>query len=227
MEEGSGADLQTRRTRLRRFPKRGSYDRESVHRVLDAGLVCHLGFVAEGQPFVIPTAYARIGECVYVHGSAASRALRALRGGAPVCITVTLVDGLVLARTAFNHSFNYRSVVVLGVAEEVAEPAEKERALRAFTERLVPGRWDDVKPPTKEEMAATSVLALPIREASVKERAGPPGDAGDELLFRTWAGVIPFELCAGPPIPDPRLDAGLEPPAYARRYPRLRAKEPS
>ena len=221
MESGSDAGLGTRRTRVRRFPKRASYDRESVYRVLDAGIVCHLGFVADEQPVVLPTAYARIDDHIYFHGSAASRGLRLLRAGAPMCLTVTLVDGIVLARTAFNHSFNYRSVVVLGVARDIVDPAEKEHALRAFTERLVPGRWNDVRRPTAEEIAASSVLALPIEEASVKERSGPPGDAGDELLYRAWAGVIPFELCAGDPIPDPRLDADLAAPDYALRYPRL------
>lgn len=223
--EAESTELQTERTRLRRFPKRGRYDRASVYAILDAGILCHMGFVHDGRPFVIPTAYARIGDEIYLHGSAASRALRVLEHGLPVCVTVTLMDGIVLARTAFNHSFNYRSVVVLGVARPIEGEREKEEALRGFTERIVPGRWKDVRPPTSQELRATSVLALPIEEASAKIREGPPGDAGDELEFRTWAGVVPFELCARPPIPDPRLDAGLAAPDYARAYPRLPARD--
>ena len=215
----------TERTRLRRYPARGHYDRETTDRVLDEGIICHLGFVHDGQPFVIPTAYARLGDEIVVHGSAASRMLRVLKDGLPVCLTVTLVDGIVLARTAFNHSFNYRSVLVLGTAREITDPERKLAALRAFTERLVRGRWADVRPPTTQELQATSVLALPIEEASVKIRQGPPGDAGDELEFETWAGVIPFELRALPPIPDPRLPAGTEPPSYATAYPLLTARD--
>ena len=223
--EAEATELQTEQTRLRRFPKRGRYDRASVYAILDAGILCHMGFVHEGRPFVIPTAYARIGDEIYLHGSAASRALRVLEQGLPVCVTVTLMDGIVLARTAFNHSFNYRSVVVLGVARAIEGEREKEEALRGFTERIVPGRWKDVRPPTSQELRATTVLALPIEEASAKIREGPPGDAGDELEFKTWAGVVPFELCARAPIPDPRLEAGLAAPDYARAYPRLPVRD--
>lgn len=218
-------ELQTERTRLRRFPKRGHYDRATIDAILDAGIICHLGFVHDGQPFVIPTAYARIGERLLLHGSAASRAMRALEGGLPACVTVTHVDGIVLARTAFNHSFNYRSVVVLGVATPVEDAEEKRAALRGFTERIVPGRWNDVRPPTEQELRATTVLALPIDEASAKIREGPPGDDGEELEFRAWAGVVPFELCARPPIPDPRLAPDIPTPEYALPYPRLPLRE--
>ncbi|RIL07802.1 MAG: pyridoxamine 5'-phosphate oxidase family protein [Proteobacteria bacterium] len=218
-------DLQSERTRLRRFPKRGHYDRATIDAILDAGIVCHLGFVHEGQPFVIPTAYARIGDRLLLHGSAASRAMRALEGGLPACVTVTHVDGIVLARTAFNHSFNYRSVVVLGVATTVEDLDDKREALRGFTERIVPGRWNDVRPPTAQELRATTVLTLPIDEASAKIREGPPGDEGDELEFRAWAGVVPFELCARPPIPDPRLAPDIPTPKYALAHPRLPLRE--
>lgn len=209
------------RTRVRRLPQRGVYDAATIHAILDEGLVCHVGFVHDGQPFVIPTAYARVGDEIVLHGSAASRTLGVAGGRAPICVTVTHVDGIVLARTAFNHSFNYRSVVVLGVAREIEDEAEKLEALRALSERLVPGRWVDVRPPTTQELRATSVLALRIDEASAKIRQGPPGDAGDELEFQTWAGVIPFETRALPPIPDPRLAPGTPVPAYASAYPRL------
>jgi nitroimidazol reductase NimA-like FMN-containing flavoprotein (pyridoxamine 5'-phosphate oxidase superfamily) len=217
----STEETKTRRTRLRRYPDRGRWDRETLYAILDEGLICHVGFVDDGQPFVIPTAYARHGDEIYLHGSAASRMMRLAAEGAPLCVTVTLVDGIVLARTAFNHSFNYRSVVVLGTATQIQSPERKEEALRHFTERLVPGRWRDVRPPTPEEIKQVTMLSLPIQEASAKVRTGPPGDAGDELEFRTWAGVIPFRIFALPPLPDPRLEPGLAPPGYALDYPRL------
>jgi hypothetical protein len=215
-----GAGLKTARTRLRRFPSRGHYDRETIYRILDEGLICHLGFVRDGMPFVVPTAYGRVGDAVYVHGSAASRALRVLKAGGPVCLSVTLTDGIVLARTSFNHSFNYRSVTILGVAEEVVEPEEKTAALARLTEQLVPGRWADVRWPTPLELKATSILRLPIEEASAKIRTGPPGDEGEELDIPCWAGVIPLELRPLPPIPDPKLRAAIDPPAYVRAYTR-------
>jgi nitroimidazol reductase NimA-like FMN-containing flavoprotein (pyridoxamine 5'-phosphate oxidase superfamily) len=201
------------RTRVRREPQRGRYDRSTIDAILDAGLVCHLGFVHDGQPFVIPTLYARVGDDLYVHGSAASRMLRGLAGGLDACLTVTLVDGLVLARSVFNHSVNYRSVVVLGRAAPVGED-EKLRALEAFTERLLPGRWAEVRPPTAGELKATSILRLPLAEASAKVREGPPKDDEDDYAWPVWAGVIPLELRPGEPVPDPRLAPGFTPPAW-------------
>ena len=215
----------TARTRLRRLPQRGAYGREVVYGILDEGLVCHVGFVADGRPFVIPTAYARAGDALYVHGSAASRMLRALAGGVEVCVTVTLLDGLVLARSAFHHSMNYRSVVVFGTASVVEDGAEKAEALRAFTEHVIPGRWREVREPDDDELRKTLVLRLPLLEASAKVRTGPPVDDEDDYRLPVWAGEIPLRLTAGAPVPDPRLTPGEEPPAYARRYERAAARE--
>jgi uncharacterized protein len=202
------------RTRVRRVPARAVYDREQVHAILDDGFVCHLGFVDGDQPVVIPTLYARAGDEVYIHGSSASRALRHARGGVPVCLTVTLVDGLVLARSAFHHSVNYRSVVVFGRAEQVEGPAAKARALEAFTEALLRDRWADARPPDGQELKATSVLRLPLDEASAKVRTGGPVDREDDYERDTWAGVIPLELRRLAPEPDPLLPAGTPLPAY-------------
>lgn len=189
-----------------------------IHSILDEGIVCHMGFSDQGQPLVIPTLYARLDDRVYIHGSAASRALRAMASGLPICVTVTLIDGLVLARTAFNHSINYRSVVMLGTATLVAEPEQKRTALELFTNKLVAGRWDDVRPPTGQELKATSVLVLPLAEVSAKARTGPPVDEGEDLEWSTWAGVIPLALTAFSPVPDPKLDTGLSAPTYAVDY---------
>jgi uncharacterized protein len=190
------------------------YDRASIDAVLDAALVCHLAFVDDGQPFAIPTLHARIGDVVYVHGSTASRALRLLRAGAPVCLTVTLLDGLVLARSVFEHSINYRSVMILGSVGEVDDPGDKLAALEAFTEKLVPGRWAEARQPTSQELAATSVLALPITEASAKIRSGPPGDADTpDAALNVWAGVLPIHTGWASPIPDPQLRPGIPLPA--------------
>ncbi len=189
------------RTRLRRLPQRGSYERGTIDAILDEGLVCHVGFVAEGQPYVIPTTYARVGDQLYVHGSAASRMLRAI-SGAPVCVTVTLLDGLVLARSAFHHSMNYRSVVVLGRAVEVTDAAERLAALEAIVEHMQPGRWSEVRPPSAQELRATSVLRLPIDECSAKIRSGGPIDDEADLALDCWAGVIPLRLQPQPPIRD-------------------------
>jgi nitroimidazol reductase NimA-like FMN-containing flavoprotein (pyridoxamine 5'-phosphate oxidase superfamily) len=208
------------RTAVRRLPERGAYDRATIHTILDEGLVCHVGFVAEGQPFVIPTAYARIGERLYLHGSSGSRMLRALAGGAPLCATVTILDGLVLARSAFHHSVNYRSVVVLGVAQPVADAEERLAALRAVVEHVVPGRWRDARRPSAKELAQTLVVSLPIDEASAKLRSGPPRDDAEDLALPVWAGEIPLRLAPGAPVADPSLLAELEPPAYALRYAR-------
>src|SRR5581483_9507759 len=206
------------RTRVKRVPERGAYDRGQVDAILDAGLVCHLGFVHDGHPIVIPTLYARVGDGVYVHGSSASRMLRTLKGGVDACLTVTLVDGLVLARSIFHHSINYRSVVVLGRAAEVTDPDEKVGALEAFGERILPGWWAEVRPPTRLELKATSILRLPLDEASAKLRTGPPTDDEEDYDLPVWAGVIPLALRAGEPQPDPRLAFDLPAPRVPPRY---------
>lgn len=198
----------TERTTLKRLPKRGAFDRETVYGILDEGFVCHVGFVVEGQPFVIPTAYGRAGDELFVHGAQASRMLKTLRAGVEVCVTVTLVDGLVMARSAFHHSMNYRSVVVFGRARVVESDEEKLSALRAFTEHVAPARWDEVRQPSRQELNATLVLALRLDEASAKVRTGPPVDDEDDYALPVWAGVIPLTLSAGEVIPDPRLAAG-------------------
>jgi nitroimidazol reductase NimA-like FMN-containing flavoprotein (pyridoxamine 5'-phosphate oxidase superfamily) len=215
----------TQRTTVKRLPKRGAYDRETVYRILDEGFICHVGFVVEGQPFVIPTGYARIADELFIHGSQASRMLRTVGKGLDVCLTVTLVDGLVLARSAFHHSMNYRSVVVFGRATVVDEREEKLAALRALSEHMVPGRWDEVRGPSEQEMNATSVLSLPLSEASAKVRTGPPIDDEEDYELSVWAGVIPLSLIAGEPIADPRLPHGLEVPSYASEYRRVRPQE--
>lgn len=201
------------RTRVRRLPERARYDREAIDAVLDAALVAHLGLVSEGQPFVIPTLHARVGDEVYVHGSAASRTLRALAGGISACLTVTLLDGIVLARSVFEHSLNYRSVVVLGTAAPVVDADEKLRALEAFTEKLLPGRWSEARPPTTKELRATSLLRLPLDEASAKIRDGGPddGDTPDAELD-VWAGEVPLVVRALAPVPDATLRAGIPVP---------------
>jgi hypothetical protein len=204
---------------VRRLHERGRYDREAIDSVLDAGLVAHLGFLSEGQPFVIPTLHARVGDDVYVHGSAASRTLRALAGGIAACLTVTLLDGIVLARSVFEHSMNYRSVVVLGTAVPVADPDEKRVALEAFTEKLLPGRWAEARPPTQKELRATSLLRLPLDEASAKIRDGGPedGDTPDAELD-VWAGHVPLVLRALAPIPDPTLRPNIPVPPGLSPY---------
>lgn len=206
----------TARTRVRRLPKRGAYDRAAIDPILDEALIAHLGFVADGQPYVIPTLHARVGDSVYVHGSAASRALKHLAQGFPACLTVTLVDGIVLARSIFNHSLNYRSVVILGHAEPVTERKEKLEALVAFSERILPGRWDEVREPSAKELKSTSILRLPITEASAKVRSGPPGDDEADYAIPVWAGVIPTALVRGTPVPDPRLAFDLPAPRWDR-----------
>jgi uncharacterized protein len=208
----------TARTTLRRLPKRGSFERQTVYEILDEGFVCHVGFVAGGQPFVIPTAYGRAGDELYLHGARASRMLKALAEGSDVCVTVTLVDGLVLARSAFHHSINYRSVVVFGRARVVESDEEKTRALQAFTKHVMPGRWDEVRRPTPQELAATLVLALPLSEASAKIRTGPPIDDEEDYQLPVWAGVVPLGTAAGEPEPDPRLPAGTRLPEYVEGF---------
>jgi len=210
----------TPRTRLVREADRAVYDRESAYRILDEGFLCHVGFVADGQPFVIPTSYGRTGDNLYIHGSAASRMLRNMKEGVPVCITVTLLDGLVLARSIFNHSMNYRSVVVLGKATLVDDPVEKLEALRLLSEHIIPGRWADSRQPNERELKATSVLRVPIEEFSAKVRMGPVVDDEEDYSFPTWAGILPLETVAGAPINDSRLIEGIDAPAYLRPYSR-------
>jgi uncharacterized protein len=185
------------RIRVKREPHRGRYDRETIDAILDEGLICHLGFEVEGQPFVIPTLHARVGDTLYVHGSSASRALRHAGSGAPVCVTVTIFDGLVLAKSVFNHSVNYRSAVVFGTARVVPDE-EKREALRALTDQLVPGRWEEARQPTDQELKATWILALPIEEASAKVRTGGPEDEPEDLDLPVYAGVVPVHLAAEP-----------------------------
>jgi nitroimidazol reductase NimA-like FMN-containing flavoprotein (pyridoxamine 5'-phosphate oxidase superfamily) len=197
---------------------RGVYDRETAYAILDEGFLCHVGFVAEGQPFVIPTSYGRDGDKLYMHGSAASRMLRQMKAGVPVCVTVTLLDGLVLARSIFNHSMNYRSVMVLGMATLVEDRAEKLEALRLLSEHIIPGRWRDVRQPNERELKQTSVLQLPIEEFSAKVRQGPAIDDEEDYSFPTWAGLVPLEMVAQAPIDDARLMPGQMAPAYASEY---------
>jgi uncharacterized protein len=212
----------TQRTRVVREPQRAVYDRSAAYKILDEGFICHVGFVVDGQPFVIPTGYGRSGDNLYIHGSAASRMLRNLDKGVAVCVAVTLLDGLVLARSIFNHSMNYRSVVVLGTAVAVQDPEEKLKALRALSEHILPGRWAESRQPNEKELKATLVMRLPIEEFSAKVRQGPPIDDEEDLSFPTWAGVIPLEMVPGTPISDPKLDAGRKVSEYAKRYSRQR-----
>ena len=208
----------TERTTLKRLPKRGEYDRQRVYAILDEAFICHVGFVADGRPVVIPTGYGRLNDTLYIHGSAASRMLRTLGEGIDVCVTVTLIDGLVLARSAFHHSFNYRSVVVFGKARVVTDEAEKMTALRAFTEHVIPQRWDDVREPNESELKATTVLALPLVEASAKIRTGPPIDDEEDHALPVWAGVLPLKLATGEPVDDEQLRPGINVPRYVRDY---------
>jgi len=198
----------TPRTRVVREPERAAYDRETVYQILDEGFLCHVGFAVEGQPFVMPTSYGRVESNLYIHGSAASRMLRQMKDGVAVCVTVTLLDGLVLARSIFNHSMNYRSVVILGKATLVDDPKEKIEALYSLSQHILPGRWDDSRQPNERELKATSVLRLPIEEFSAKVRVGPPVDDEPDYAFPTWAGVVPLEMVAGEPIDDARLLPG-------------------
>jgi nitroimidazol reductase NimA-like FMN-containing flavoprotein (pyridoxamine 5'-phosphate oxidase superfamily) len=210
----------TERTRVVREPHRGVYDRETIYKILDEGIVCHVGFSPDAQPYVIPTLYARVGDTIYFHGSAASRLLRGAASGISVCITVTLTDGLVLARSVFNHSMNYRSVVALGNAILVDEPAEKLEALRSFTEKILPGRWKDARQPNDKELKATSILRLALTEVSAKTRSGPVQDDEEDYPLRVWAGIVPLHLQADPPIRDERCDPASPTPAYAANYKR-------
>jgi len=209
--------IPTSRSTVRRLPERARYDRATVDAILDEGLVCHVGFVDDGQPFVIPAAYARQGDRLVIHGSAASRMVKRLAAGEPACVTVTLLDGLVLARSAFHHSVNYRSVVIFGRTRAVADPDRKRELLRAFTERLYPGRWSAARPPSEQELKATLVVELPLREVVAKLRTGGPIDDAEDMALPVWAGVVPLRLVAGAPEPAPDL-AG-DPPSAALAWP--------
>jgi nitroimidazol reductase NimA-like FMN-containing flavoprotein (pyridoxamine 5'-phosphate oxidase superfamily) len=214
----SNNSMPTPRTKVVREHERGVYDRAAAYAILDEGFICHVGFAVDGQPFVIPTSYGRVGDVLYVHGSAASRMLRSLEQGIPVCITVTLLDGLVLARSIFNHSMNYRSVVILGTATLVTDPEEKLSALRSLSEHIIPGRWDDSRQPNEKELKATSALRVPIDEFSAKVRKGPAIDDEPDYSFPTWAGVIPLDVTVGDPLRDERCS--LELPEYLQNYSR-------
>jgi uncharacterized protein len=208
----------TERTRVVRESQRGVYDRDTIYGILDEGFICHVGFSVDSQPYVIPTLYGRVGDAIYFHGSAASRMLRNLNEETPVCVTVTLTDGFVLARSVFNHSMNYRSVVALGKATLVGAANEKLEALHAFTEKILPGRWNDARQPNEKELKATSILRLPLTEASAKIRTGPPEDDAPDYALPVWAGVIPLQLVPGAPIRDERCEASIPTPAYAAHY---------
>lgn len=210
--------LKTDRTQVKRAPKRGQYDFETITQILDEGLVCQVGFVVEGRPVVIPTAYGRIDDKVYIHGASASRMLKSLLTGIDICFTVTLLDGLVLARSAYHHSMNYRSVVLFGKAENVMDGDEKMMALKAFTEHVIKGRWEEVRSPNPQELAATCVLALPITEASAKIRTGPPIDAEEDYELPVWAGVLPLTTEAGPVRTDPKMTSDVPIPNNVLKY---------
>jgi uncharacterized protein len=207
----------TKRTELRRLPNRGSHELEVIHAILDAGFLAHVGFQQDGQPFVIPTLYGRDGDKLYLHGSAASRMLRSLETGIPACVTVTHVDGLVLARSAFHHSMNYRSVVAFGTARKIEDPERKTHALQVVSDHLLAGRWDEVRRPTEKELKATAVLEFSIDEASAKVRTGPPMDDEEDYSLPVWAGVVPMALEVRMPLPDARLPEQIEVPEYVPR----------
>ncbi len=210
--------VSSQRTKVKRHPERGDYDRSTIDAILDEALICHVGFVEEDQPYVIPTIHARDRDTLYLHGSPASRMLRNLANGIDLCVTVTLLDGLVLARSVYNHSMNYRSVVVLGHAREVTETEEKLRAMERVVEHILPGRWEDARQPSDGEIKGTTILALSLEEASAKIRTGPPKDFDDDLALPVWAGLIPLRLEPSPPIPDDGVEASA--PDYATDYSR-------
>jgi nitroimidazol reductase NimA-like FMN-containing flavoprotein (pyridoxamine 5'-phosphate oxidase superfamily) len=210
----------TTRTKIKRLPKRGNFERETIYKILDEGFVCHVGFTVDEQPFVIPTAYARAGDYLLIHGSAASRMMRAMAWEIDVCVTVTLVDGLVLARSAFHHSINYRSVVVFGKAQTVRGDSEKLNALKAFTEHIIPNRWSEIRQPSEKELRATTILALSLKEASAKMRTGDPTDDTEDYALDVWAGVIPLEISAKKPVADAKLRSNIKVPSYVSNYKR-------
>jgi uncharacterized protein len=215
----------TQRTTLKRLPQRGSFERQQINEILDEGFICHVGFVVNGEPVVIPTGYARAGDALVIHGSQASRMLRQLGQGIDVCVTVTLIDGLVLARSAFHHSMNYRSVIVFGRARVIEGREEKMSALTALSEHVIPGRWDEVRAPNDRELQLTTVLSIPLTEASAKVRTGPPVDDEEDYDLTVWAGVIPLQMSAIEPIADPRLGANIPVPGYAIDYRRTSHSE--
>ncbi|MBE9050222.1 pyridoxamine 5'-phosphate oxidase family protein [Nostocales cyanobacterium LEGE 11386] len=214
----------TQRSQIKRVPQRGNYEREVIYQILDEGLICHVGFAVDSQPYVIPTAYGRVADQLYIHGSPASRMLRSLQTGIEVCLTVTLLDGLVLARSAFHHSMNYRSVVIFGTATIVKDAEEKLEALRAFTEHVIPKRWTEVRPPNHQELQGTLVLSLPLTEASAKVRTGPPLDDEADYTLPVWAGVVPLKLVAGEAIADARVPSTINTPIEVKNYTRLNSK---
>lgn len=216
----SETQIPTTRTRVVREPQRAVYDREEIYRILDEAFLCHIGFSVDGQPFVIPTSYGRKDANLYIHGSAASRMLRQMKDGVAVCITVTLLDGLVLARSIFNHSMNYRSVVILGKGTLVEDAKEKLEGLKVLSDHIIPGRWEDSRQPNDRELKATSLLRVPIEEFSAKVRTGPPIDDAEDMIFPTWAGVLPLEIKAGSPINDAQLDSKQSVPDYVKQYSR-------
>jgi uncharacterized protein len=216
----STSSAPTPRTRVVREPQRAVYDRNLVNRILDEGFICHVGFAVDDQPFVIPTSYGRHEDVLYIHGSAASRMLRNVSGGTPMCVTVTLIDGLVLARSIFNHSMNYRSVVVLGTGTPIEDREEKLTALRLLSEHIVPGRWSEARQPNEKELRATTILRVPIQEFSAKVREGPVVDDEEDYAFPVWAGVLPIKLITGDPINDSRLDEKISIPEYVKNYSR-------
>jgi nitroimidazol reductase NimA-like FMN-containing flavoprotein (pyridoxamine 5'-phosphate oxidase superfamily) len=208
----------TKRSQVKRLPKRGSYERELIYTILDEALVAHIGFVVDNQPFVIPMAYGREGDCLYIHGSSVSRLLQTLEKGLEICFTATLLDGLVIARSLFHHSMNYRSVVLFGKATLVNSEAEKMTALQVLTEQIIPGRWQQARLPNSYELKATTVLSLPIEEGSAKVRSGSPNDSTDDYSLPIWAGELPLKINSGIPIPDPQLSADLNPPENLLNY---------
>ena len=211
----------TKRTEVRRLPERGDHDPDLINSILDEALICHVGFVSEqGYPVVIPTIHARSGSTLYLHGSPASRMLRAVKHGADVCVTVSLVDGLVLARSVFHHSMNYRSVMVFGNPREVTDPEEKMKALEVITNHVARGRWADARHPNDLEFKGTTVLAVEIDEASAKTRSGPPGDDDEDYALPIWAGVVSVTTAFGPAVEDPALTDGIDPPGYVTDYQR-------
>lgn len=210
------------RTRVKRIPERGIYDRETIDTILDEGLVCHVGFAVDDQPYVIPTGYARSGDQLIIHGSSASRMLRALADDINLCVTVTHLDAMVLARSAFHHSMNFRSVVILGKATLVEDEAEKTEAMRLLVEHLIPGQWEECRGPNDIEMKATTIMTIPLNEASAKVRTGPPGEEEEDYALAHWAGVIPLPMVPGVPEPDPKLADGIDVPDYVKDYRRPR-----
>ena len=210
--------MPTERTRVRRMPKRASYDETLIYSILDEGLICHVGFVVDEQPYVIPTTYCRIDNTLYFHGAPASRMLRSLDKGIKVCITVTLLDALVVARSAFNNSVNYRSVVILGTASQVLDYEEKFRSLQALVEHIIPGRWDDIRTPTDKEVKSTLVLSLPLREVSAKVRTGPQTDNTEDYELPIWGGLLPLQLTALAPLSDQSVKDGFLIPSNLMNY---------